>query len=149
MNDMTDSKLILSAFADEAGASLTEQIAALSENNIPYIELRGVNGKIISDHTPEEAAALRAGDYVYLTGVIYTARDAAHKRMNEALDAGESFVSRDAQYKVTEYYGVPSIDFGSHLLEVIERDTERDNYLSAKEAVEYGLIDKVITKKDI
>lgn len=28
---------------------------------------------------------LRAGDYVYLTGVIYTARDAAHKRMDEAL----------------------------------------------------------------
>lgn len=34
-------------------------------------------------------------------------------------------------------------------LEVIERDTERDNYLSAEEAVAYGLIDKVITKKDI
>ena len=33
-------------------------------------------------------------------------------------------------------------------LEVIERDTERDNFLSAEEAVEYGLIDKVITKKD-
>lgn len=58
MNDMTDSKLILSAFADEAGATLAEQIAALSENNIPYIELRGVNGKNISDHTPEEAAAV-------------------------------------------------------------------------------------------
>ena len=34
-------------------------------------------------------------------------------------------------------------------LEVINRDTERDNYLSAEEALEYGLIDKVITKKDI
>ena len=31
----------------------------------------------------------------------------------------------------------------------IERDTERDNFLSADEAVAYGLIDKVITKKDI
>lgn len=29
--------------------------------------------------------ALKAGDYVYLTGRIYTARDAAHKRMFEAL----------------------------------------------------------------
>ena len=28
---------------------------------------------------------LQAGDYVYLTGVVYTARDAAHKRMIEAL----------------------------------------------------------------
>lgn len=29
-------------------------------------------------------------------------------------------------------------------LDVIERDTERDNYLTAREAMEYGLIDKVI-----
>ena len=35
--------------------------------------------------TKEEIQDLRAGDYVYLTGVIYTARDAAHKRMDEAL----------------------------------------------------------------
>ena len=34
-------------------------------------------------------------------------------------------------------------------LEVIERDTERDNYMSADEAAEYGLVDKVITKKEI
>ena len=32
-------------------------------------------------------------------------------------------------------------------LEVIERDTERDNFMSAAEAMEYGLIDKVITKR--
>ena len=32
---------------------------------------------------------LKAGDYVYLTGTIYTARDAAHKRMYEALEKGE------------------------------------------------------------
>ncbi len=37
----------------------------------------------------EEAAKLRAGDYVYLSGTIYTARDAAHKRMYEALGKGE------------------------------------------------------------
>lgn len=33
--------------------------------------------------------ALKAGDYVYLTGTIYTARDAAHKRMYEALKNGD------------------------------------------------------------
>ncbi len=33
-------------------------------------------------------------------------------------------------------------------LKEIERDTERDNYLSADEACAYGLIDKVLTKKD-
>lgn len=32
-------------------------------------------------------------------------------------------------------------------IEVIERDTERDNFLSAAEAAEYGLIDEVITKR--
>lgn len=37
----------------------------------------------------EEIQELKAGDYVYLTGVLYTARDAAHKRMQEALDSGE------------------------------------------------------------
>ena len=34
-------------------------------------------------------------------------------------------------------------------LEVIERDTERDNFMTADAACEYGLIDKVITKKEI
>ncbi len=32
-------------------------------------------------------------------------------------------------------------------LEVIERDTDRDNFMSAEEAMAYGLIDKVITKR--
>ena len=34
-------------------------------------------------------------------------------------------------------------------LSEIERDTERDNFLTADEALEYGLIDKVITKKEV
>ncbi len=38
----------------------------------------------------EDAASLRAGDYVYITGTIYTARDAAHLRMNETLDREEA-----------------------------------------------------------
>ena len=36
----------------------------------------------------EDAKILRAGDYVYITGIIYTARDAAHKRMYEILQKG-------------------------------------------------------------
>lgn len=34
----------------------------------------------------DEIKNLNAGDYVYITGIIYTARDAAHKRMYEALN---------------------------------------------------------------
>lgn len=37
----------------------------------------------------EIVKTLRAGDYVYITGTIYTARDAAHKRMDETLREGK------------------------------------------------------------
>ncbi len=37
----------------------------------------------------ETAKSLKSGDYVYITGTIYTARDAAHKRMDEALAEGK------------------------------------------------------------
>ena len=39
--------------------------------------------------TEEDAKTLRAGDYVYLSGTIYTARDAAHQRMDETLNQNE------------------------------------------------------------
>ncbi len=39
--------------------------------------------------TREQAKSLRAGDKVLLSGVMYTARDAAHKRLCQLLDAGE------------------------------------------------------------
>ena len=39
--------------------------------------------------TYEDAKSLHSGDYVYITGTIYTARDAAHLRMYEALDRNE------------------------------------------------------------
>ncbi len=52
----------------------------------------------------ETVKELRAGDYVYLTGTIYTARDAAHKRMYEALERGES-LPLDVQNNVIYYMG--------------------------------------------
>ena len=53
-------KFILSAFADEASPLLDEQIAALQEEGISLIELRGVDGKNVSNLTLEEAAAVKA-----------------------------------------------------------------------------------------
>lgn len=38
----------------------------------------------------EELKTLKSGDYVYITGTIYTARDAAHKRMYETLQNQEN-----------------------------------------------------------
>lgn len=54
----------------------------------------------------ETALTLRSGDYVYLTGTMYTARDAAHKRMYETLEQGEElpFDIKDAVI----YYMGPS-----------------------------------------
>lgn len=45
--------------------------------------------KIIAPISDEVARELRSGDYVYITGTIYTARDAAHKRMAETLQEGK------------------------------------------------------------
>lgn len=52
----------------------------------------------------ETAASLRAGDYVYLTGTIYTARDAAHKRMAEALAEGKP-LPLDPKNNIIYYMG--------------------------------------------
>ena len=49
----------LSAFADEAGNSLDEQIAALTGNGIRYIEPRNIDGKGILDHTEESLASIK------------------------------------------------------------------------------------------
>ena len=56
--------------------------------------------------TEELAKTLKAGDTVYLTGTIYTSRDAGHKRMCEALARGEElpFDPKDA----TIYYVGPT-----------------------------------------
>lgn len=40
--------------------------------------------------TEKETGNLHAGDFVYITGTIYTARDAAHKRMDETLNIGKN-----------------------------------------------------------
>ena len=47
---------------------------------------------------------LKAGDYVYLDGIMYSARDAAHKRMQEALDNGQK-LPIDIENNVIYYMG--------------------------------------------
>lgn len=47
---------------------------------------------------------LKAGDFVYITGTVYTARDAAHKRMQETLDKGEE-LPIDVKNNVIYYLG--------------------------------------------
>ena len=54
--------------------------------------------------TKEKIKSLKSGDYVYITGTIYTARDAAHKRMSEALAAGEE-LPIDVKDQIIYYMG--------------------------------------------
>ena len=52
----------------------------------------------------EVVNSLKAGDYVYITGTIYTARDAAHKRMYESLMKGEE-IPMELKDNVIYYLG--------------------------------------------
>ncbi|MFR1766508.1 MAG: Fe-S-containing hydro-lyase [Lachnospira sp.] len=52
----------------------------------------------------EDIKELKAGDYVYITGTIYTARDAAHKRMAEALADGQE-LPIDMKNNIIYYMG--------------------------------------------
>lgn len=52
----------------------------------------------------EDAAKLKAGDYVYITGTIYTARDAAHKRMYDALQNKQA-LPFDMENNIIYYMG--------------------------------------------
>lgn len=54
--------------------------------------------------TREDLAPLKAGDTVYITGVIYTARDAAHKRLVELTERGEK-LPIDLQGQIIYYAG--------------------------------------------
>lgn len=52
----------------------------------------------------EDARKLHSGDYVYISGTIYTARDAAHKRMYEALEQGQT-LPIDMDQNIIYYMG--------------------------------------------
>lgn len=48
-----------------------------------------MNKNIKAPLSDKVVQSLEAGDYVYITGIIYTARDAAHKRLYESILKGE------------------------------------------------------------
>ena len=54
--------------------------------------------------TEKKVKELHAGDYVYISGTVYTARDAAHKRMIETLEKGEG-LPFDMQDQIIYYLG--------------------------------------------
>ncbi len=72
--------------------------------------------KLTTPLAPDVVRTLRAGDRVLLSGVIYTARDAAHKRMMELLSVGEP-LPIPLEHQVIYYAGPcpapPGVPIGS------------------------------------
>lgn len=63
-----------------------------------------MNKRITTPLTDEDIMQLNAGDPVLLSGVIYTARDAVHKKMHEALENGQD-LPIDVRQQVIYYAG--------------------------------------------
>ncbi len=59
---------------------------------------------IITPLSDDKVSDLKAGDYVYLSGTLYTARDAAHKRIYEAMKKGEK-IPFELQDNIIYYLG--------------------------------------------
>lgn len=59
---------------------------------------------IITPLSDDKVSDLKAGDYVYLSGTLYTARDAAHKRIYEAMQKGEK-IPFELQENIIYYLG--------------------------------------------
>ncbi|MCM1263167.1 MAG: sugar phosphate isomerase/epimerase [Butyrivibrio sp.] len=98
-------KFKLAAFADEADGNLDKQISAMIENNIEYLEIRGVDGENIADISTQKAQEI-------------------HKKLT---DSGLSV------WSVGSPYGKIGIgdDFAPHL-EKFKRGIELANILGAK-----------------
>ncbi len=59
---------------------------------------------IITPLSDDKVSDLKAGDYVYISGTLYTARDAAHRRIYEAMQKGEK-IPFELQDNIIYYLG--------------------------------------------
>ncbi len=114
---------ILSAFADEIDSQFEEQLKGLKRLNIPYIELRGVNGKSFTELTDDEVLDVRDllaryGVKVWSLGSpigkIHTDGDfAAHKKLlTRIMDIGDMLgVKRIRMFSFYPEEGISHSDF--------------------------------------
>jgi fumarate hydratase subunit beta len=63
-----------------------------------------MNKYVTTPLTKDKIKELHSGDYVYITGTVYTARDAAHKRLSEAMQRGET-LPFDVKDEIIYYLG--------------------------------------------
>ena len=117
MNPMSNIRLC--AFADEADANRLGQIKALTENNIPYLEIRGVDGTNIADLSREAAQRFKseldaAGIKVWSIGspagktAIHDDFDKALEQFRRLLDMAEIFEAK--RIRLFSFYGTDGSD---------------------------------------
>ena len=117
MNTMSNIKLC--AFADEADANRLGQIQALTENAIPYLEIRGVDGTNIADLPREKALQFKseldaAGIKVWSIGSpagktnIHEDFDKALEQFRRLLDMAEIFEAK--RIRLISFYGTDGSD---------------------------------------
>ena len=117
MNSVSNIKLC--AFADEADANRQGQIQALTENAIPYLEIRGVDGTNIADLSREAALQFKseldtAGIKVWSIGSpagktnIHDDFDKALEQFRRLLDMAEIFEAK--RIRLFSFYGTDGSD---------------------------------------
>lgn len=122
-------RFTLSAFADEAGGSIAEQIAAMKENGIACLEIRGVDGENISDMTTKKAREIRsrlddAGIAVWSLGSPYGKIGIGEKfephldRFKHGLELADIFGTK--HIRLFSFY-LPSGEAGRYFDEVMAR----------------------------
>ena len=130
---LNDRIIVLSDEVNDASASLV--VAQLL-----YLESQDTS-KDISLYINSPGGSITSGMAIYDT-MQYIKPDVSTICVGMAASMGAFLLAAGAKGK---RLALPNSEIMIHQpLEVIERDTERDNFLSAEEAMKYGLIDRVI-----
>ena len=123
-------QFVLSAFADEAGSGIEEQISALERNQISMIEIRNIDGTCVIDLEPEELR--RISTLLVSHGISVSAIaspigkisieedfEAHRKRFEKAMEAAELLGKRYGLYteKMDVTGAVPVVISGEDELE--------------------------------
>lgn len=129
----------LSAFSDEAGASLEKQIAALNRHGIGYTELRTVDGKNVKDLTEAEARDIQAA--LRKNGIRVWALGSPLGKVDVAADFEESLAVLRHLCRLCRIFETDKIrmfsfykayEAGAQVIEYLRRMTEV--------AAEYGIL---------
>ena len=123
----------LSAFADEAGNSLDEQIAALTGNGIRYIEPRNIDGKGILDHTEESLANIKAK--LDAAGIKVGSLGSPIGKYDITADFESYLITFEKALRACEILGTTKMRMFSFFVEQDKLDEHRDEVIRRLQAM--------------